>query len=76
MTMAGPMAKRLYGGLIMRIHVRTAMARRKPQNGYKKIFKGMIHDRISTRFLMLGWNEEKGEGLLPRLRLYRRQAVS
>lgn len=52
------------------------MARRKPQNGYKKIFKGMIHDRISTRFLMLGWNEEKGEGLLPRLRLYRRQAVS
>ncbi|MGC6114735.1 hypothetical protein VU643_22320 [Klebsiella aerogenes] len=46
----------------MKIHVRAAPARRKPQNGDQKMIKGVLHERISTRILMRGWNEEKGEG--------------
>lgn len=46
----------------MRIHIRTAPARRKPQNGDQKMIKGVLHERISTRILMRGWDEEKGEG--------------
>lgn len=45
----------------MRVHIRTGHVRRKPQNGDQKMIKGELHERISTRILMRGWDEEKQE---------------